>query len=149
MGRRGAVTVARTGLVACSAAQMVASTIALRYAVEQGLAVDLPYAGIRRRGDDVPRDSWYLGTGVSQPLLLMAVQLSATSCLLRRQSTAAALALTGIGAVMLNGYVTGGPSRRALTAQGWSREVTPLTGAGLVLSAGMTAFGISALRRSR
>jgi hypothetical protein len=141
------VTPARGALVACSAAQMVTSTVALRYAVEQGLAVDLPYAGIRRRGDDVPRDSWYLGTGVSQPLLLMAVQLTATSCLLRRPSTPAALALTGIGAVMLNGYLTGGPSRRALAPQGWSREVTPLTGVGLALSAGMTAFGIRALRR--
>ena len=47
------MTVARVGLVACSAAQMVTSTVALRYAVEQGLAVDLPYVGIRRRGDDV------------------------------------------------------------------------------------------------
>ena len=143
------MSVARAGLVACSMAQMVTSTVALRYAVEQGLAVDLPYVGIRRRGDDVPRDSWYLGTGVSQPLLLMAVQMTATSCLLRRPSAPAALALTGIGAVMLNGYVTGGPSRHALTAGGWSREVTPLAGVGLLLSAGMTVFGIGTLRRGR
>ena len=142
MTRRGA----RGALIACSALQMVASTVALRYAVEQGLAVDLPYARIHRRGDDVPRDSWYVGTGVSQPLLLMAVQLAATSCLVRRQSALAALTLTGIGAVMLNGYLTGGPSRRALVPGGWSREVTPVTGAGLVLSAGMTAFGFSAVR---
>jgi len=143
------MTGARGALVACSAAQMVTSTVALRYAVEQGLAVDLPYAGITRRGDDVPRDSWYLGTGVSQPLLLMAVQISATSCLVRRSSALAALTLTGIGAVMLNGYVTGGPSRRALGPGNWTRDVTPLTAAGLLLSAGMTAFGVGALRASR
>lgn len=61
-----------TALAGCSAVQLVTGTLALRYAVERGLAVDI--AGIRRRGAEVPSDSWFLGTGITAPIAMMAVQ---------------------------------------------------------------------------
>jgi hypothetical protein len=130
-----------TALAGCSAVQLVTGTLALRYAVERGLAVDI--AGIRRRGADVPRDSWFLGTGITAPIAMMAVQAVATGRVLRYANRAAARTLGVLGAVMVVGYVGERETRSALTPGRWDRRVSPLTGAGLALAVLMAALGLS------
>lgn len=130
-----------TALAGCSALQLVTGTLALRYAVERGLAVDI--AGIRRRGADVPRDSWFLGTGITPPILMMAVQAVATGCVLGHTNRAAARTLGVLGAVMVVGYVGERETRSALTPGRWDPRVAPLTAAGLALAVPMAALGLS------
>ena len=118
---------------------LATAAVALRYAVERDLAMDA--FGVHRRGQDVPRDAWFLGTGITPPLVMMAVQAAASTVVVRRPSVGAARTLGVIGAVMATGYVAERQTRVALTR--WDSRVTPLTAAGLALTVPLIGLGLS------
>jgi len=130
----------RCTLAFVSGLQVVTATIALRYAVERELAIDA--VGIRRNAADVPRDAYFLGTGVTPPLLFTGVQAVAAAVLLCRPSRTAARTLGVLGAVMFLGYAAERESRRALVPHRWDSRVTPLTAMGAALTVPMAVLGL-------
>lgn len=128
----------RCTLAFAAGLHLATATVALRYAVERDLAMDA--FGVRRRGQDVPRDAWFLGTGITPPLVMMAVQAAASAVVVRRPSVRAARTLGVIGTVMATGYVAERQTRIALTR--WDSPVTPLTAAGLALTVPLIALGL-------
>ena len=127
-------------LAGVAALQLATAAAALRYAVERELAVDTPV--LRRSGVDVARDSWFLGTGITPPLLMMGVQAWAAGRVVRRPSRVAARTLGLLGGVMLVGYAAEHETRTALAPPSWDARVTPLTAAGLLLAVPMLALGL-------
>ena len=127
-------------LAGASVLQLASATCALHYAVERGIAVHA--AGLHRRGRDVPKDSWFLGTGITPPIAMMTVQAVATTVLARRPSNAAALTLGMLGATMVCGYAIEAEARAALTPRNWDARVTPLTAAGIALALPMVGLGL-------
>jgi hypothetical protein len=123
-----------------AALQLTTAFVALRYAVERELAVDTPV--LHREGRDVARDSWFLGTGITPPLMMMAAQACAVATVAVRPSRVAARTLGILGSVMVIGYVAEQETRRALTPARWDSRVTPLTAIGLGLAVPMAAWGL-------
>jgi ABC-type phosphate transport system permease subunit len=133
---------ARCTLAFVSGMHVVTTTLALRYAVERGLAVDA--AGVHRAPENVPRDAYFLGTGVTPPLVFTGVQAIAATVVLCRPSSVAARTLGILGAVMLVGYAVERETRRALRPGHWDSRVTPLTAAGAALAVPMAVLGLRA-----
>jgi hypothetical protein len=132
----------RLVLAGTSVLQLASATCALHYAVERGLAVHA--VGIHRRGHDVPRDSWLLGTGITPPLVMMAVQAVASTVVARRPSRVAVHTLGVLGALMVVGYAVERETRTALLPARWDSRVTPLTVAGVALAVPMARLGLQA-----
>jgi hypothetical protein len=130
----------RCTLAFVSGLHLVTSTVALRYAVERDLAIDA--VGIRRKASDVPRDAYFLGTGITPPLALMGLQAVTAAVVLRRPSRAATRTLGALGVVMLLGYAMERESRLALAPSRWDSRVTPLTAAGAALTLPMVVLGL-------
>ncbi|MBI1377868.1 MAG: hypothetical protein GC157_10355 [Frankiales bacterium] len=118
--------------------QVATAFVALRYAVERELSMDA--LGVRREGRDIARDAWFIGTGITPPLVMMAAQATAGSVVMRRPSAPASRVLGALGAVMAAGYLLERESRSALTR--WDPRLTPLTAAGVALTAPMMGLGL-------
>lgn len=141
-GRRTAAIVVtpRCTLAFVSGMHVVAAILALPYAVDRGLAMDA--AGIRRSPGDVPRDAYFLGTGITPPLVFTGIEAVTASVVLCRPSRAAARTLGVLGAVMIVGYAVERETRRALRPAHWDSRVTPLTAAGVALALPMAVLGL-------
>jgi hypothetical protein len=134
---------ARRVLVALSAAQLVAGTAGHVLALKRGLAFNIAFIGWRGRPDRVARDSWLLGTGISAPVLLLAIQSAATARLAVGANAAAARFLGALGAAMIGGYLIEHETRTALAPGGADGIVTPVVAAGLGLCVPMAGLGLS------
>jgi small-conductance mechanosensitive channel len=124
---------------------LAAATWALRYAVERELATDA--LGVRCPPAEVAKDAWFIGTGITPPLALMAVQAMASTVVVRRPSVVASRTLGVIGAAMALSYAVERESRRALTS--WDSRVTPLTAAGIALTVPLITLGFTTHSRTR
>ena len=130
----------RCTLAFISGLHVVTAVVALDYAVERGLAMDA--VGIRRSADDIPRDAYLLGTGVTPPVIFIGVQALAATVVLCRPSRVATRTLGVLGAVMVVGYAIERETRRALHPGHWDSRVTPLTGSGAALALSMAVLGL-------
>lgn len=132
-----------TGLVAISAAQLVAGVAGHVIAVREHRAFHVTVLGWRGRQDRVVRDSLIFGTGLSAPVVMLSAQALATTRLALGPSVGATRTLTALGAMMSGGYLVEQEFRDALWRSGWDRLVTPVAAAGFLLSVSMTWVGLT------
>ena len=136
--------VLRQLLVAISAAQLAVGVIGQLVAVRERRSFEI----FRWHGnpEDVARDSWFMGTGLSAPVSMLAVQVGAIAVLARRASRPAAAALAGLGLMMVVGSLLENKIRSAIREPGADRVVTVVAGLGLGLAVGMVVVGVPTAR---
>jgi hypothetical protein len=130
-------------LVAVSAAQLAAGGTGMALALARRHPYDVPL--LHGRPDAVSRDSLLMGTALSAPVSMLATQLVATVRLARGDNRPATTTLTGLGGLMVAGYLAERLVRRRLRPSGWDAVETPVIVAGLSLAAAMTALGARSL----
>jgi hypothetical protein len=128
----------RTRLVAVSAVHLVVAVVSMKVAVARRSPFHLPLV----HGDPnrVVRDSFLMGTALSEPVVMMVAQGWALFVLARRVSSGAAAILGWLGASNVPGYLMERQVRNRLRRSGWDSVESPLAVAGLVLAAAMAAL---------
>ena len=129
-------------LVVVSSAQLAAGFAGQVVALRRQLPFNVAVIGWRGRPDRVAKDSWLFGTGVSAPVVMLALQAAATVRLARAPSGVAARTLGILGALMVGGYLVEAETRKALGRRGRDPVVTPVAAAGLALAAPMAYLGL-------
>ena len=132
----------RDVLVIASAGQLIAGLVARRVAVVEGRSFDIAFTGWRGRPERVAHDSWLIGTGLSTPVIVLAVQAAATARLLRCPSRAATRTLGLLGASIGCGYLIEKEFRTALTPTQFDPGTTPVVTAGFGLAVIMAVAGL-------
>jgi hypothetical protein len=100
------------------------------------------------RRDAIGRQSLLMGTALSAPVCMLALQAVATAALARGPNPAATRALGGLGAVMVPGYLVERLTREGLRRGAWDSAELRITLAGLLLAASMAALAAGAGRTS-
>lgn len=95
-----------------------------------------------RKPDRVGRDSWLLGTGLSAPAFMLALQSATVVRLVTRPSLAATRVLGGLGATMTCGYLIEREFCDAVSPAGWNPTTTPIAAAGFTLALAMAVTGL-------
>jgi hypothetical protein len=96
--------------------------------------------------EHVARESWFIGTGLSAPPAMLAVQAAATAVLATRPSRRAAATLAWLGAMMVVGCLIENKVRSAIRAPGQDPVVTVSGGVTLALSVAMAVLGTRGAR---
>jgi hypothetical protein len=131
-------------LAALSAAQLVVGGLGQAVALRRRLPYDVTVLRMQGRPENVERDSWLLGTALSAPVAMLAIQGIATARLSRGASHTAARTLAVLGTAMVGGYLGERVVRERLRPAGWDAVETSVAATGLVLAAAMAALGWSA-----
>lgn len=134
----------RRALVTVSALQLAAGVAGQVIAVRDGRAFDIALIRWRGRADQVARDSWLLGTGLSAPVAMLTAQAVLTTRLALRPSRRATVGLGLLGATMSGGYLVEREVRDALRPRGWNRRTTPVVATGSALAFTMAVMAVSA-----
>lgn len=134
-------------LAAVSSAQLAANVAGQVVAVRRRLPYDLTVPPMSGRPEDVVRDSVFLGTALSAPLTMLTAQSVAIG-LLSRSGRTPARVLTGLGAVMVFGYLGERVVRTRLRPSRFDAVETTVAVLGVGLAAGMVGAGTRALRGS-
>jgi hypothetical protein len=132
-------------LTRLAVAQLVAGVAGHVVAVRRRLPYDVAFPPMAGRPENVARDSWLLGTALSAPIVMLGLQAGAVSRLRRGESRPAVRILTGLGALMISGYLGERVVRRRLGGDVDAVE-TPVAAAGLGLATAMAITGARALR---
>lgn len=112
-------------------------------ALREGRSFDIALVGWRGQPERVARDSWLLGTGLSAPVVMLAVQAAATVRLGAGPSLTATRTLGLLGAAMACGYLVEQEFRSAaLSPAGWIPTRTPIAAAGFAFAVAMAASGL-------
>ncbi len=127
-------------LVLVSSAQLCTGIAGLALALRRRHAYDIPLMHGRR--DAIARESLLMGTALSAPGPMLAVQAAATAVLARRHSPPAARALGALGAMMVPGYLMERLTRQGLRRGAWDSTELRLALAGLALAAGMAPLAV-------
>ncbi|MGD0685407.1 MAG: hypothetical protein ABSA03_09850 [Streptosporangiaceae bacterium] len=130
----------RRFLVAVSVAQLASGLGGMALAIRRRRAFDLPFW--RGRESAVARDSLLIGTALSAPVVMLGAQACATAVLLRQPSVTAERVLSGLGAVMVAGYLAERLVRRRLLPSGWDVAESSVVTAGMSLAATMALAGL-------
>ncbi len=126
-------------LTALSAVQLGAGIAGHVIARRERRTFDIAVLGWRGDPDRVARDSWFLGTGLSGPALMLATQAVATARLATGPSPHATHVLGLLGAMMCGGYLVEREARAVLAPSGWHPVRTPVVVVGLATSVAMAA----------
>ncbi len=126
-----------------SAAQLSTGVAGLALAVRRRHPYDIPLMHGRR--DAVGRQSVLMGTALSAPASMLAVQAVATAVLARRHSAPAARALGALGAMMVPGYLVERLTRQGLRRGAWDSAELRIALCGLALAAGMVPLAARSL----
>jgi hypothetical protein len=130
----------RSALAAVSWIQLGGGVLGLLVAIRRRHPYDLPV--MHGRPEAVGRDSVLMGTALSAPVVMLAIQGAATVALARgRNDRWADQVLATIGAFMVAGYGGERLVRRRLQPAGWDPIETPLAATGISLSAAMAVLG--------
>ena len=127
-------------LAAVSAAQLLSGLGGMALAIRRRHAFDIPFW--RGEPSAVGRDCVLIGTALSAPVVMLAVQAWAIAAVLRRPDAAAGRTLGGLGAVMIAGYLAERLVRQRLTRAGWDTTETPVVVAGMSLATAMALTGL-------
>ena len=95
----------RRALVAFSAAQLAAGVAGQLIALRDGRSFDIALLRWRGEPENVLKDSWLQGTGLSAPIYMLATQAVATTRLATAPSPVATRTLGVLGAAMTCGYL--------------------------------------------
>ena len=126
--------VSRRVLVAVSGAQLAAGAAGQLVALRDRRSFDVALLHWRGRPERVARDSWLFGTGLSAPVVMLAVQATATVRLATGPSRTATRLLGALGATMTFGYLVEREFRAAVSPAGWNTTTTPIAAAGFTLA---------------
>ena len=129
----------RQVLVAVSAAQLALGVAGLAIALRRGHCYDHPL--MRGRPEHIVRDSLWMGTALSAPVVMLAAQALAIRALRSGPDDGARRALGALGVTMTGGYLIERLCRRRLTPRGFDPVETPVVVAGLVGAAAMGVLG--------
>jgi hypothetical protein len=129
-------------LVAVSGLQLSLGIAGQAVAVRRRLAYDVAILRIRGQPANVRRDSWLLGTALSAPIAMLALQAAATAGLAAGPDRGAARVLGSLGAAMVGGYLVERHVRHRLTRNGWDPAESSIAVAGLALAGGMAVLGL-------
>jgi hypothetical protein len=132
----------RQMLVVVSGAQLLAGLAGQVLAVRRRLAFDIALISWRGRKDRVAHDTWLLGTGLSAPVTMLAVQAGATVRVALHPDPLAERVLGVLGSTMVGGYLIEREFRAAMTPSGWDPTVTPVAVAGAGLAAVMAGMAL-------
>jgi len=139
----------RRALVTISAAQLAAGVAGQLIAVRDRRSFDIALLRWRGRPENVLKDSWLLGTGLSAPITMLTTQAVATIRLATAPSPVATRILGALGAAMTCGYLVEREFRSAFTPSGLDPTVTPVAAAGFALAVAMARSGLRPLPRTR
>jgi hypothetical protein len=89
----------------------------------------------------VAQESWFMGTGLSAPVAMMAVHAAALAVLTARPSRRAAATLGALGATMAGGYLIENKFRSAIRHPAQEPFPTALGGVGFILAVAMAVIG--------
>ena len=98
------------------------------------------------RPDRVARDSVLMGTALSAPLSMIALQWVATRRVLRGAGPPSGRVLGGLGATMVTGYFAESLVRQRLQRSGFDAVETPLLVVAISLSGAMAVLGLTSRR---
>ena len=97
----------------------------------------------------VARESWFIGTVLSAPVVMMAVHVAATAVLVRRRSRRAPGTLGTLGATMVAGSLIENKLRSAMRRPLKDPVVTAVGGTGFILAVAMAFLGVREARSAR
>src|SRR5688500_962556 len=125
-------------LAGVSAAQLATGLVGMMV----GLRRRHPYDVFWMHGsaDAIGRDVLTKGTALSAPVSMLVTQAALTAMVARRPSRRVALALGGLGATLVAGYLGERQVRRRLRPSGWDAVESPLLVAAIGLAASMAAL---------
>jgi hypothetical protein len=132
-------------LVAASAAQLAGGLGGLAIGIARRRAYDIPL--LHGDPDRVKRDALVMGTALSAPAPMLAVQSVATVALAARPDPRAVRTLGVLGLMMTAGYLVERLVRHRLTPAGWEATETPIAVVGLGFAVAMAALGCAGPRR--
>lgn len=135
----------RAVLVAISGAQLAAGVAGQLIAVRERRSFDIALLRWRGKPENVAKDAWLLGTGLSAPVTMLVTQAVATVRLASYPSPFATTTLGALGAAMTCGYLVEREFRSALSPAGLDPVVTPVAAAGFALSVAMARWGLRTL----
>lgn len=135
-------------LVVISAAQLAAGVAGQLIAVRDRRSFDIAVLNWRGKPENVVKDSWLLGTGLSAPVSMLVTQAVATIRLATAPSPFATRTLGVMGAAMTCGYLIEREFRSAFSPAGMDPAVTPVAAAGFALSLAMARSGLQPLAPS-
>lgn len=142
---RSASTRSRSTLTTIAAVQLAACVAGQVVAVRRRLPYDVAFPPLSGRPEHVVRDSWLMGTALSAPIAMLALQAGAVSRLRRGPSRPAVRILTGLGTAMVGGYLGERVVRSRLGGH-FDAVETPVAAVGLSLATAMALSGARALR---
>ena len=130
-------------LAAVSLIELILQLIGARNAIRDGIPYDAPIG--RGKPEDVARDMWGMGSGLSAPWHTVAVHAAGTALLIARPRTWVRRAVGWVGAVYIFGILWERITRESFRHP--DRETTPLIASGLALSVAMALLGLGRKRR--
>lgn len=129
-------------LVAVSAVQLVAGAAGQLVALRGRRSFDITLLGWRGQPERVGRDSWWIGTALSPPLVMLSIQAAATVRLWAGPSRTATRVLGSFGAAMACGSLLEREVRSALSPAGWNPTTTPIAAGCFTLAVVMAALSL-------
>ncbi|MCP8999149.1 hypothetical protein NFC73_05270 [Pseudarthrobacter sp. RMG13] len=129
-------------LAAVSLIELILQLIGARKAIRDGIPYDAPIG--RGKPEDVARDMWAMGSGLSAPWHTLAAHAAGTALLIARPRPWVRRAVGVLGALYILGI-----SWERITRESFrhpDRETTPLIASGLALSVAMALLGFGRKR---
>ncbi|UEL29496.1 hypothetical protein [Pseudarthrobacter sp. L1SW] len=125
-------------LVSVSLAELLVQLLAARRAIRDRIPYDTPF--MNGKPENVARDMWTVGSGLSAPWPVLAAHAAGTVLLMVRPRQGLKRAMGWLGSVYILGILWEHASRESF--QHPDRETTPLITGGLFLSAVMATLGL-------
>jgi hypothetical protein len=132
----------RRVLVAVSGVQLAAGVAGQFVALRDRRSFDIALLGWRGQPERVARDSWWIGTALSAPVVMLGIQAAAAVRLGAGPSRTATRILGSLGATMACASLLEREVRGALSPAGWNPTTTPIAAAGFTLALAMAASGL-------
>ncbi|TNB74237.1 hypothetical protein FHJ30_05975 [Arthrobacter sp. BB-1] len=129
-------------LVSVSLAELLVQLLAARRALRDRIPYDTPF--MNGKPENVARDMWTVGSGLSAPWPVLAAHAAGTVLLMVRPRQGLKRAMGWLGSVYILGILWERASRESF--QHPDKEDTPLIAGGLALSVAMAMLGLGGRR---
>lgn len=130
-------------LASVSLLELIVQLAGARKALRDRIPYDLPFG--QGRPENVARDGWTMGSGLSAPAPLLAAHAAATVLLFARPRPWLRRAAGCLGAVYIPGILLERVTREAFRHP--DRQTTPLIASALGLSVAMALLGLAGRKR--
>lgn len=131
-------------LASVSLVQLILQLAGARKAIRDKIPYELPFR--QGKPEDVARDMWTMGSGLSAPWPLLGAHAAAIVLLLARPLTWQPRVLGVLGAAYVAGILGERPTRESLRHP--DRETTPRVAAVLALPGAMAVLGLAGTHHS-